>query len=169
MTRLTLQSLARKRKIDTSHPGRDKSSREPVTRAQIELLAAAVGGLLVLVLPLVLLVRAMRRQDRRERLTNAPLTWLVVLCAISIVAWLWVTLTDVAISATISGPVQTFLLAIAAVVIYLAGSGVIVVGLFSFVFVAVLGSFTGVLLLIAAWGLEPRRRWRAWRTPAANS
>jgi hypothetical protein len=205
------------------------------TRVNLELLGAAAAGLLVLAIPLLLLVRAMRRQDRRERLANAPLTGLVVLCAISIGAWLWVTLTNVEISASISGPVETFLLAMAAIVVYLlwlvvpvaaltwlvfklpqiaarggqaraaltvvgvaaavvgiyvafltggkiwefiaivralasqpsglGGPGVVIVTLFSFVVVVVLGSLTGVLLLIAAWALEPRRRWREWRAP----
>jgi hypothetical protein len=206
----------------------------------VELLVAAAAGLLALAVPLVLLVRAMRRQDRRERLANAPLTGLIILCAISIGAWLWVTLTNVAISARINGPVETFLLAMAAIVVYLlwlvvpvaaltwlvfklpeiaaqggraraaltvvgiaaavvgiyvafltggkiwefmtivrvlagqpaglGGAGIIIVTLFSFVLVVMLGSLTGVLLLIAAWALEPRRRWREWRmTTSKNS
>ena len=204
----------------------------------LELLSATVAGLLLIAVPLVLLVRAMRRQDRRERLANAPLTGLIVLCAISIGAWLWVTLTNVEINARIHGPIETFLLAMAAIVVYLlwlvvpvaaltwlvfklpeiaarggqarvaltivgiaaavagvyfafltggkiwefitivralasqppgvGGPGIVIVTLFSFVFVVVLGSFTGVLLLIAAWALEPRRRWQQWRTPRAN-
>jgi Sec-independent protein secretion pathway component TatC len=210
-----------------------------MTRQHLELLGAAFAGVLILAVPLVLLVRAMRREDRRTRLTNAPLTGLVVLSVVSIGAWLWVTLTNVEISARISGPLQAFLLAIAAILIYLlwlvvpvaavtwlvfklpeiasrgprvraaltvvgiaaaiagvyfafltggsiwkfislvramssqpaglAGPGVVIVSLFSFVFVIVLGSFTGVLLLIAAWALEPRRRWREWRTPSSKS
>jgi len=209
-----------------------------VTRQHLELLGAAFAGVLILAVPLVLLVRAMRREDRRTRLTNAPLTGLVVLSVVSIGAWLWVTLTNVEISARINGPLQAFLLAIAAIVVYLlwlvvpvaavtwlvfklpeiasrgprvraaltavgiaaaiagvyfayltggsiwkfislvramssqpaglAGPGVVIVSLFSFVFVVVLGSLTGVLLLIAAWGLEPRRRWREWRRPSSN-
>jgi hypothetical protein len=209
------------------------------TRVNIELLVAALAGLLVLAVPLVLLVRAMRRQDRRERLANAPLTGLIVLCAISIGAWLWVTLTNVEISANINGPVETVLLATAAIVVYLlwlvvpvaaltwlvfklpqiaarggraraaltvvgvaaavvgvyfafltggkiwefitivralssqpvglGGAGVVIVTLFSFVVVVVLGSFTAVLLLIAAWALEPRRRWREWRVPTSKN
>ena len=50
-----------------------------------------------------------------------------------------------------------------------AGPGavaVVIMGLFSFVFIVVFGSVTGALMLIAAWGLEPRRRWREWRSPA---
>jgi len=210
-----------------------------VTRQHLELLGAAFAGVLILAVPLVLLVRAMRREDRRTRLTNAPLTGLVVLSVVSIGAWLWVTLTNVEISARISGPLQAFLLAIAAIVVYLlwlvvpvaavtwlvfklpeiasrgprvraaltavgfaaaiagvyfafltggsiwkfislvramssppaglAGPGVVIVSLFSFVFVIVLGSLTGVLLLIAAWGLEPRRRWREWRRPSSSN
>ena len=89
------------------------------TRVSIELLVAAVAAALVLAVPLVLLVRAMRRQDRRARLTNAPLTGLIVLCAVSIGAWLWVTLANVEISARINGPIQTFLAAIAAIAVYL--------------------------------------------------
>ena len=178
-----------------------------------------MAGLLVLVVPLVLLVRAMRRQDRRARLTNAPLT---------------VSLTEVAISVSIQGPLQTFLLGLALLVVYvlwlavpvaaitwlvfklpdlaarrpavrgiliavgivaaiagvyfafltagaiwelvshlrsmqsqptgLAGPGIVIVALFSVVFVIVLGSATGLLLLIAIWALEPRRRWYAWRS-----
>jgi Sec-independent protein secretion pathway component TatC len=210
-----------------------------VTRQHLELLGAAFAGVLILAVPLVLLVRAMRREDRRTRLTNAPLTGLVVLSVVSIGAWLWVTLTNVEISARINGPLQAFLLAIAALLIYLlwlvvpvaaatwlvfklpeiasrgprvraaltavgiaaaiagvyfayltggsiwkfislvramssqpaglAGPGVVIVSLFSFVFVVVLGSLTGVLLLIAAWGLEPRRRWREWRRPSSSN
>ena len=210
-----------------------------MTRQHLELLGAAFAGVLILAVPLVLLVRAMRREDRRTRLTNAPLTGLVVLSVVSIGAWLWVTLTNVEISARISGPLQAFLLAIAAIVVYLlwlvvpvaavtwlvfklpeiasrgprvraaltavgfaaaiagvyfafltggsiwkfislvramssppaglAGPGVVIVSLFSFVFVIVLGSLTGVLLLIAAWGLEPRRRWREWRRPSSSN
>lgn len=209
------------------------------TRVSLEVLFAAVAGALVLAVPLVLLVRAMRRHDRRTRLTNAPLTGLVVLCAVSIGAWLWVTLANVEISARINGPIETFLLAIAAIAVYLlwlvvpvaavtwlvfklpeiaarggrvraaltvlgiaaaiggvyfasltggaiwdfvslvrglsgqptglGGPGVVIVALFSFVFVVVLASLTGVLLLIAAWALEPRRRWREWRTPASRN
>ena len=210
-----------------------------MTRQHLELLGAAFAGVLILAVPLVLLVRAMRREDRRTRLTNAPLTGLVVLSIVSIGAWLWVTLTNVEISARINGPLQAFLLAIAALLIYLlwlvvpvaavtwlvfklpeiasrgprvraaltavgfaaaiagvyfayltggsiwkfislvramssqpaglAGPGVVIVSLFSFVFVIVLGSLTGVLLLIAAWGLEPRRRWREWRRPSSSN
>jgi hypothetical protein len=195
--------------------------------------------MLVLAVPLVLLVRAMRREDRRTRLTNAPLAGLVALSVVSIGAWLWVTLTNVEISARIDGPLQAFLLAIAAILVYLlwlvvpvaaatwlvfklpeiasraprvraaltavgfaaaiagvyfafltggaiwkfislvramssqpaglAGPGVAIVSLFSLVFVVVLGSLTGVLLLIAAWGLEPRRRWRERRRPFSKN
>jgi hypothetical protein len=209
------------------------------TRVNLELLGAAAAGLLLIALPLVLLVSAMRRQDRRERLANAPLTGLVVLCAISIGAWLWVTLTNVEISARINGPVETFLLAAAAILVYLlwlvvpiaaltwlvfklpeiagqggraraaltvvgiaaavvgvyvafltggkiwqfitivralasqpaglGGPGVVIVTLFSFVVVVVLGSLTGVLLLVAVWALEPRRRWREWRMPPTKN
>lgn len=209
------------------------------TRVNLELLGAAAAGLLLIALPLFFLVRAMGREERRARLTNAPLTGLIVLCAISIGAWLWVTLTNVEISANINGPVETALLAIAAIVVYLlwlvvpvaaltwlvfklpeiaarggraraaliivgvaaafagvyfasltgakiwefitivralasqpaglGGAGVVIVALFSFVVVVVLGSFTGALLLIAAWALEPRRRWREWRAPASRN
>jgi hypothetical protein len=209
------------------------------TRVSVELLVAAVAGGLLLAVPLVFLVRAMRRQDRRARLTNAPLTGLVVLSAISIGAWLWVTLANVEISARINGPIETFLLALAAIAVYLlwlvvpvaavtwlvfklpeiaaqgararlaltvvgiaaavggvyfafltggaiwkfmslvralsgqptglAGPGVVIIALFSFVFVVVLASATGVLLLVAAWALEPRRRWREWRTPTSKN
>jgi hypothetical protein len=51
----------------------------------------------------------------------------------------------------------------------LGGPGVVIVTLFSFVVVVVLGSFTGVLLLIAVWALEPRRRWREWRAPTSRN
>lgn len=209
------------------------------TRVNLELLGATAAGLLVLVVPLVLLIRAMTRQDRRERLTKAPLTGLIILCAISIGAWLWITLTNVSISARINGPVETFLLAVAAIVVYLlwlvvpvaaltwfvfklpeitgrggrvraalnvvgvaaaavgvyvafltggkiwefitivralagqpAGAGgpsIVIVTLVAFVFVVVLGSLTGVLLLVAAWALEPRRRWREWRIPTSKN
>jgi hypothetical protein len=175
----------------------------------------------------------MRRQDRRARLTNAPITGLVLLAVISIGAWLWVTFAKISISASIHGPLQTALLAAASIFVYLlwlavpvaaatwlvfrlpdiaarrpevrgaligvgiaaaiggvyfafltggaiwdfvtlvravsrqpsglAGPAVVIVGLFSFVFVIVLGSVTGLLMLVAVWGLEPRRRWRAWR------
>jgi len=205
-----------------------------VTRAQLQLFIATVAGLLVLAVPLVLLVRAMRRQDRRARLTNAPLTGLIVLVAVSVAAWLWVSLTEVEISASIHGPLQTFLLGLALLVVYvlwlaipvtaitwlvfklpdlaakrpvvrgvliavgivaaiagvyfafltagaiwdlvsllrgmqsqptgLAGPGIAIVALFSVVFVIVLGTTTGLLLLIAIWALEPRRRWHVWRS-----
>ncbi len=204
-----------------------------MTRAHYQLLLAVVVGTLALIGPLVLLVRAMRRQDRRARLTSAPLTGLALLGVISIGAWLWVSLTDVSISASIHGPVRTFLFAVASILVYLlwlaipvvaitwlvfklpdiaarrpairgtligvgiaaaiggvyfafltggaiwdfislaravsrqptgpAGLGIVIVGLFSFVFVIVLASVTGLLLLIAVWGLEPRRRWVEWR------
>lgn len=209
------------------------------TRVNLEVLGAAAAGLVLIAVPLVLLVREMRRPHRRERLANAPLTGLVVLCAISIGAWLWVTLTNVELSAGIDGPVETFLLALAAIVVYLlwlvvpvaaltwlvfklpqiaargararaaltvvgvaaavvgvyfafltggkiwefitivralasqpvglGGPGIVIVTLFSFIVVVVLGSFTGVLLLIAAWALEPRRRWREWRAPTSRN
>ena len=204
-----------------------------MTRANLQLLLAAIAGMLALVAPLVLIVRTMRRQDRRARLANAPLTGLAVLGAISIGAWLWVSLTNVNISASIHGPLQAAMLAGASILIYLlwlaipvaaatwlvfklpdlaarspavrsalvgvaiaaaiggvyfafltggaiwdfislvravsrqpagpANPGIVVAGIFSFIFVIVLGSVTGLLLLIAAWGLEPRRRWAAWR------
>ncbi len=209
-----------------------------MTRAHLQLLVAVIAGLLALVAPLVFLVRAMRRQDRRARLTNAPLTGLALLGAVSIGAWLWVSLTDVRISASIHGPVQTFLLGAASFLVYLlwlavpvaaatwlvfklpgiaarrpqvraaligvgiaaaiggvyfafltggaiwdfvslmralsrqssglAGPGVAIVAIFSFVFVIVLGSVASLLLLIAVWGLEPRRRWRDWRSTEAQ-
>jgi len=209
------------------------------TRVNLELLGVAVAGLLLLAVPLILLVLGMRRQDRRERLTNAPLTGLLILGAISIGAWLWITLTDVEISARVNTPIETFLLAIAAIGVYLlwlvvpvaaltwlvfklpevaaregavrvglnvlgvaagaagvyvafltsgkiwefitivralagqpagaGGPGVVIVTLVAFVFVVVLGSLTGVLLLIAAWALEPRRRWREWRVPTSKN
>ncbi len=176
----------------------------------------------------------MRRQDRRARLTNAPLTGLIVLVAVSVAAWLWVSLAEVEISASIHGPFQTFLLGLASLVVYVlwlavpvaaitwlvfklpdlaakrpavrgiliavgivaaiagvyfafltagaiwdlvsllravqsqptgpAGPGIVIAALFSVVFVIVLGSATGLLLLIAIWALEPRRRWYAWRS-----
>jgi hypothetical protein len=191
---------------------------------------------LVLAAPLVLLVRAMRRQERRTRLTQAPLAGLVLLCVVSLGAWLWIALTEVEISGTFHGPIQGFLLGIAAIAVYLlwlatpvaaatwlvfklpdpasrgrytrlaitaigivaaltgvyyafltggaiwdfvlllramsrlpqgqaaqAGLSIVIAGFFSFLVVIVLGSVTGLLLLIAAWGMEPRRRWRAWR------
>ena len=197
-----------------------------------------IAGLLALVTPLVFLVRAMRRQDRRARLANAPFTGLILLVAVSVAAWLWVSLADVRISASIHGPVQTFL-GLASLVVYvlwlavpvaaitwlvfklpdlaarrpavrgtlvavgiaaaiagvyfafltggaiwdfvslmraisgqpsggLAGPGVAIVALFSFIFVIVLGSVTGLLLLVAFWGLEPRRRWHTWRSPKSE-
>jgi hypothetical protein len=209
------------------------------TRLNFELLAAVVLGTLVLAVPLLLLVRAMRREDRRTRLANAPLTGLVILCIVSIGAWLYVTLANVEISARINGPIQTVLLAIAAIAVYLlwlvvpvaavtwlvfklpeiaargpkvraalrgigiaaaAGGtyfafltggkiwdfvsllrglssyppgvvapGIVIVAVIAFIFVIVLGSLTGVLLLIAAWALEPRKRWREWRTPTSRN
>lgn len=205
-----------------------------MTRAHLQLFVATVAGLLVLGVPLVLLVRAMRRQDRRARLTNAPLTGLIVLVAVSVAAWLWVSLAEVEISASIHGPLQTLLLGLASLVVYVlwlaipvaaitwlvfklpdlaarrpavrgiliaggivaaiagvyfafltagaiwdlvsllravqnqptgvAGPGIVIAALFSVVFVIVLGSATGLLLLIAVWALEPRRRWYAWRS-----
>jgi hypothetical protein len=204
-----------------------------VTREQL-LLVATIAGMLALVAPLVLVVRAMRRQERRAWLTNAPLTGLIVLGAISIGAWLWVSLTEVRLSATVRGPVQTFLFGVASILVYvlwlvvpvaaitwlvfklpdiasrrpatrlalvvvgiaagiagvysafltggaiwdfvsllramstqpagLAGPAVVIVAGFSFIFVIVGGAVTGLLLLIAVWALEPRRRWRDWRT-----
>ncbi|HET6761477.1 MAG TPA: hypothetical protein VFH13_05215 [Gemmatimonadaceae bacterium] len=207
-----------------------------MTRAHLQLLLALLVGLLVLAAPLVLLVRAMRRDERRTQLTNAPVAGLVLLGAVSIGAWLWISLTDVQISAKIQGPLEAFLLALAAIGIYLlwlaipvaaatwlvlrlkdpslqgrytrgaitgagivgailgvyfafltagaiwkfilllralsslpegqAGIPLLIAGFISFVFVVVLGSATGLLMLIAAWGLEPRRRWREWRVPS---
>jgi hypothetical protein len=90
-----------------------------VTRAQLQLLIGVIAGLLALVAPLVFLVRAMRRHDRRARLTNAPLTGLALLGAVSIGAWLWISLTDVRISASVQGPLQTFLLVAASILVYL--------------------------------------------------
>src|SRR5688500_14004698 len=90
-----------------------------MTRAQLQLLVALIVGLLVLAAPLVLLVRAMRRGERRTHLTNSPVTGLVLLSAVSIGAWLWISLTDVEVSANIQGPLETFLLAPAAIAIYL--------------------------------------------------
>jgi hypothetical protein len=46
----------------------------------------------------------------------------------------------------------------------LADPGVLVVALVSSFLVIVLGSLTGLSLLIAFWGMEPRRRWRDWQT-----
>jgi hypothetical protein len=208
-------------------------------RVNIELLAAAVAVALVLAVPLVLLVRAMRRPHRRARLASAPLTGLIVLCAVSIGAWLWATLANVEISARINGPLETFLFTIGAIAVYLlwlvvpvaavtwlvfklpeiaargasvraaltvvgiaaaaagiyfafltggkiwdfvsllrnlssqpagvVAPGIMIVAVFSFFFVVVLGSLTGVLLLIAAWALEPRRRWQQWRRPSSSS
>lgn len=207
-----------------------------MTRAHLQLLVALVAGLLVLAAPLVLLVRAMRRDERRTRLTNSPLAGLVLLGTVSIGAWLWIALTDVQISAKIQGPLEASLLALAAIGIYLlwlaipvaaatwlvfrlqdpslqgrhargvitaagivaailgvylafltagaiwkfilllrassslpesqAGVPLLIAGFISFVFVVVLASVTGLLMLIAAWGLEPRRRWREWRVPS---
>lgn len=225
-------------RIDTFQDMQEQVS-VTATRVNLELLGAAAVGLVLIAVPLVLLVHAMRRPHRRERLAKAPLTGLIVLCAISIGAWLWVTLTNVAISARINGALETFLLALAAIAVYLlwlvvpiaaltwlvfklpqiaargararaaltvvgvaaavvgvyfafltggkiwefitivrvlagqpaglGGPGVVIVTLFSFVVVVVLGSFTGVLLLIAAWALEPRRRWREWRAPTSRN
>ena len=176
----------------------------------------------------------MSREQRRAWLRNAPVTGLVVLGVVSIGAWLWVSLTDVRISAQIHGPLQTSLLGLASILVYVlwvavpvaaatwlvfklpdiasssptvravivgvgiaaalggvyfafltggaiwnfvsliraisrqspggVGSpGVAVVAIVSVVFVIVLGSATGLLLLVAFWGLEPRRRLRDWR------
>jgi amino acid transporter len=181
----------------------------------------------------------MRRDERRTRLTNAPVAGLILLGAVSIGAWLWIALTDVEINARIQGPVEASLLAVAAIGIYLlwlaipvaaatwlvfrlqdpsrqgpyarrgitaagiiaaiigvycafltagaiwdfillvralsglaegqAGIPILIAGFISFVFVVVLGSATGLLMLIAAWGLEPRRRWRQWRIPGRTA
>ena len=208
-----------------------------MTRGQL-LLVAAIAGLFALGAPLVLLVRAMHREERRNRLTQAPLSGLIVLCLISVGAWLWIALTHVEISAKIQRPMQGFLLVLAAIAVYLlwlaipvgaatwlvfklpdtatrgplarwaiggiglaaamlgvycafltggaiwdfvllvravsgqphglAGPAIVITGVVSFLFVVVLGSVTGLLLLIAAWGLEPRRRWREWRGPASK-
>ena len=207
-----------------------------MTRAQLQLLVAVIAGLLALAAPLVLLVRAMRREERRSRLTQAPVTGLILLCVVSLGAWLWIALTEVEISAKIQGPMQGFLFFLAALAVYLlwlavpvgaatwlvfklpdtaargrvarwaiggigiaaamlgvyaafltggaiwdfvllvravsgqpqglAGPAIVITGVVSFLFVVVLGSVTGLLLLVAAWGLEPRRRWREWRSPA---
>jgi hypothetical protein len=206
-----------------------------VTRAHLQLLIATIAGLIVLGAPLVLLVRAMRRDERRTRLANSPIAGLILLSAVSVGAWLWIALTDVEISARIQGPVEASLLALAAIGIYLlwlaipvaaatwlvfrlqnpalqspyarraitvagiiaailgvycafltagaiwdfillvralsglpegqAGIPILIAGFISFVFVVVLGSATGLLMLIAAWGLEPRRRWRQYIFP----
>ena len=207
-----------------------------MTRAHLQLLVALIVGLLVIAAPLVLLVRAMRRDERRTRITNAPVAGLFLLGAVSVGAWLWISLTDVEISANVQGPLETILLALAAMGIYLlwlaipvaaatwlvfrlrdpslqgryargvitaagilgailgvyfayltagaiwkfilllralsslpegqAGIPLLIAGFISFVFVVALASVTGLLMLIAAWGLEPRRRWREWRVPA---
>jgi hypothetical protein len=178
----------------------------------------------------------MRRDERRTRLTTSPVAGLVLLGAVSVGAWLWIALTDVQINARIQGPLEAFLLALAAIGIYLlwlaipvaaatwlvfklqnpalqgryargaitaagmvaailgvyfayltagaiwkfilllralsslpegqAGIPILIAGFISLVFVLVLGSVTGLLLLIGAWGLEPRRRWREWRVPS---
>ena len=81
-----------------------------MTLAHVQLIAAAIAVVLALLTPLVLIVRAMTREQRRAWLTNAPLTGLVVLGALSIGAWLWVSLTQIHISARIHGPVQATLL-----------------------------------------------------------
>ena len=205
-----------------------------MTRVHLQLFVATVAGLLVLAVPLLLLVRAMRREDRRTRLTNAPLTGLIVLVAVSVAAWLWITFAAVGISARINGPLQTFLFGLASLVVYvvwlvvpvaavtwlvfklpdlaarrpavrgmmivvglaaavagvyfayltggaiwefvsflrgmsrqpsgLAGPAVIIVALVMFLMVVGHGTITGLLLLIAFWALEPRRRWYAWRS-----
>jgi len=192
-----------------------------------------MAGLLVLAVPLLLLVRAMRQQDRRARLTNAPLTGLIVLVAVSVVAWLWITFAAVGISATVNGPVQTFLFGLVSLLVYvvwlvvpvtavtwlvfklpdlaarrrtvrwmivlvglaaavggvyfayltggaiwefvsflrgmarqpsgLAGPTVVIVAIVMFLMVVGHGTITGLLLLIAFWALEPRRRWNVWR------
>ena len=90
-----------------------------MTREHLQILVASIAGLLALLAPLVLVVRAMRRQDRRTWLTNAPLTGLVLLGVISIGAWLWVSFAGVRVSATLRGPMQTFLFAVASILIYL--------------------------------------------------
>lgn len=90
-----------------------------MTRAHLQLLVALIAGLLVLAAPLVLLVRAMRRDERRTQLTNSPVAGLVLLGAVSVGAWLWIALTDVEINANIQGPLEAFLLALAAMGIYL--------------------------------------------------
>ena len=48
------------------------------------------------------------------------------------------------------------------------GLAALIAGLLSFVFVVVLGTLTGVFLVVAAWALEPRRRWRRWRGTASD-
>src|SRR5688572_16716376 len=90
-----------------------------MTRVHLQLLGAVVVGLTVLGGPLVLLVRAMRRDERRTRLTNSPVAGLILLGAVSVGAWLWIALTDVQISARIQGPLEATLLALAAIGIYL--------------------------------------------------
>ncbi|HEY0527243.1 MAG TPA: hypothetical protein VGD02_00325 [Gemmatimonadaceae bacterium] len=35
--------------------------------------------------------------------------------------------------------------------------------------IVIFGIFTALLFALAAWGLEPRRRWREWRTPNEGS
>ena len=89
--------------------------------------------------------------------------------------WVHAVITAVGIAAAIAGVYFAFLTggAILDWVLYLreistepAGPGaiaVVIMGLFSFVFIVVFGSVTGAFMLIAAWGLEPRRRWREWR------
>jgi hypothetical protein len=209
-----------------------------VTRAHLQLLLAVIGGLIALSIPLVFVVRAMRRTDRRTRLANAPIAGLVLLCVVSLGAWLWIALTEVQISAKINGPFQTFLLVVVVIAAYLlwlaipvsagtwlvfklgdhgsrstyaraatiaigiaalilgvycaflaggaiwdfvsllrvlsrppegpAGIPIVIAGVFLFVFAAVLSSVTGLLMLIAAWALEPRQRWRVWRTRRAD-
>ncbi len=209
-----------------------------MTRAHLQLLLAGIGGLLALTIPLVFLIRAMRRTDRRTRLTNAPIAGLIVLCVVSLGAWLWIALTEVQISAKIHGPLQTLLFVAAVIAAYLlwlaipvsagtwlvfkigdprsrgpyarwatiaigtaalvlgvycaflaggavwdfvsllgamsrlpegqAGIPLLIAGIFLFVFAAVLSSATALLILIAAWALEPRRRWRGWRSRRAD-
>jgi hypothetical protein len=209
-----------------------------MTRAHLQLLFAGIAVVAVLTIPLVFLVRAMRRDERRTRLTEGPIAGLVLLCVVSLGAWLWIALTEVQISAKIHGPLEVSLLALAAIAVYLlwlaipvaaatwlvfklrdprsrgpyarsaqvaigivalmlgvyfaflaggaiwdfvlilralsqlpetkAGLPILIAGFFSFVFVVVLCSVTGLLMLIAAWALEPRRRWRVWRTASSG-
>jgi Sec-independent protein secretion pathway component TatC len=176
----------------------------------------------------------MRQQDRRAALTNTPLAGLIVLVAISIAAWLWVSLANVTISASIHGPVQAFLLGVASLAVYLlwlaapvaaitwlvfklpdlaakrpavrvtllavgvaaavagvyfayltggviwefvsflrgitrqpaglAGPAVMIVGFIMLLMVVGYCTITALLLLIAFWALEPRRRWHSWRS-----
>ena len=51
----------------------------------------------------------------------------------------------------------------------LASPAVMIVGWLFFLEVFVFGVLSAVLLAIAAWALEPRRRWREWRAASSKT